>query len=501
MAWLHLLHKSDNSTDKQTELNFIVFGGGQVATRKIQTLLKSSANIWLFSSKVTDQLQRLANDSKIELLDVELDNNLVSQLNFDELVGKSLLTRNTYVIAATSDSDLNQSIADRSKQQGFAVNIVDDALRSDYIFPAVIHRGPVNVAVSSSGQSPALTRMIKNQLDAFLPQHTEKLAEFIAGERIIIRKKIREIKIRQKLWQKIMASSVSSLVLAGKESEAKIQLDVLVANFLSDANDGGNKQVQMGEVFLVGAGPGDAELLTFKALRLMQQADVVFYDRLVSQQILDMCPINAQMKYVGKAQSDHSVPQNQINQLLADYAKQGKKVLRLKGGDPFIFGRGGEEIELLAENNVPFQVVPGITAANGCSAYAGIPLTHRDYAQSVRFVTGHLRASKAELEGKDMDADKYKYALPWNELVHPNQTLVIYMGLNGIDIICDQLVKHGMSEDTPIALVEKGTTPDQKVYTSTLKDMPELVANTDIGAPTLTIVGSVVSLREKLISV
>lgn len=496
MAWLNLLHKADSNAP----LNFIVFGGGKVATRKVQTLVEAGSNIWVLASEISIDLQRLAKDpgtgSVIELVDVELDVNLVSQLNFDELTGRNLLTKNSYAIAATNDSNLNDVIADRSHQQGFAVNIVDNPEKSDFIFPAVIKRGAVNVAVSSSGQSPALTRFIKNQLDAFLPQHTAKLADFIARERKQVRVQVDNIKIRQKLWQKIMASSVSSLVLAGKEAEAKVQLDAIVEKYIA-----GRVDENTGEVFLVGAGPGDAELLTFKALRLMQQADVVFYDRLVSKQILEMCPVNAEMKYVGKAQSEHSVPQNQINQLLADYAKQGKKVLRLKGGDPFIFGRGGEEIELLADQSVPFQVVPGITAANGCSAYAGIPLTHRDYAQSVRFVTGHLRASKEELEGQNADSDKYKYALPWNELIHPNQTLVIYMGLNGIDIICDQLIRHGMSAETPIALVEKGTTPEQKVYTSTLKDMPELVRNTDIGAPTLTIVGGVVALRDKLQSV
>jgi len=234
----------------------------------------------------------------------------------------------------------------------------------------------------------------------------------------------------------------------------------------------------------VGAGPGDPDLLTFKSLRLMQQADVVIYDRLVSAPILDLCRRDAQMVYVGKARSDHAVSQEGINQLLVKYAKAGHRVLRLKGGDPFIFGRGGEEIEELADEGIPFQVVPGITAASGCSSYAGIPLTHRDYAQSVRFVTGHLKNDSADL--------------PWDELVHPNQTIVFYMGLMGLPIICEQLVAHGMAKDTPMALVQKGTTSEQKVVIATLATMVDELQKQPVAAPTLIIVGQVVSLHSKL---
>ncbi|NRA25496.1 MAG: uroporphyrinogen-III C-methyltransferase, partial [Oleispira sp.] len=275
------------------------------------------------------------------------------------------------------------------------------------------------------------------------------------------------------ICRQLMSSAMPNLVLAGKEKQATEVSQTVI-----------DQQEQRGEVFLVGAGPGDPELLTLKAVRLIQQADVVFYDRLVSKAILEYCNAKAEMHYVGKAKSDHAVPQESINQLLVDHARLGKTVLRLKGGDPFIFGRGGEEIEQLAEENIPFQVVPGITAASGCSSYAGIPLTHRDYAQSVRFVTGHLKDGTANL--------------PWHELVHPQQTLVIYMGLTGISHISQELITHGMAANTAIALIEKGTQPEQKVYTSTLAEIGQVIACNSISAPTLTIIGDVVNLHKKL---
>ena len=242
--------------------------------------------------------------------------------------------------------------------------------------------------------------------------------------------------------------------------------------------------ITQGKVWLVGAGPGDPDLLTIKALRLIQQADVVIYDRLVSQPIMDLIPASTRCIYVGKSRRNHAVPQEDINQLLVNEARAGHTVLRLKGGDPFIFGRGGEELELVSEAGISFEVIPGITAASGCAAYAGIPLTHRDYAQSVRFITGHLKNDDVNL--------------CWPELMDPMQTLVFYMGLVGLRAICEQLVAHGRDPHTPVALIEKGTTPQQRVVIATLTTINQRVLIEKVSAPTLTIIGDVVNLHDKL---
>jgi uroporphyrin-III C-methyltransferase/precorrin-2 dehydrogenase/sirohydrochlorin ferrochelatase len=452
MNWLPLLHRS-------SDVKFIIFGGGQVAQRKVQTLIKFTQDITVVSPVLDLRLQALA------------DKNLIQHIK--SLAKQEHVLAGNRIVAATDDGDANQQIATWAKALSCPVSIADDPKHSDFIFPAIIDRSPVMIAISSASESPALTRYLRNQLDAALSSRIPQLAHFTSKLRRSIRSRVDDSKKRQQLWRKLMSSAMPNLVLAGKEGQAQVICDDVIAG-----------KDHHGEVFLVGAGPGDPELLTLKAVRLIQQADVVFYDRLVSPAILEYCNSKAEMYYVGKAKSNHAVPQDDINQLLADHAKLGKTVLRLKGGDPFIFGRGGEEIELLAEQQVPFQVVPGITAASGCSSYAGIPLTHRDYAQSVRFVTGHLKDGSANL--------------PWHELIHPQQTLVIYMGLTGISYISQELMAHGMSGDTPIALIEKGTLPEQKVYTSTLAGISEVIANNSISAPTLTIVGDVVRLHKKL---
>jgi uroporphyrin-III C-methyltransferase/precorrin-2 dehydrogenase/sirohydrochlorin ferrochelatase len=268
----------------------------------------------------------------------------------------------------------------------------------------------------------------------------------------------------------------AELVLNGQEEAAEKIIATEIARE--------DQSITQGEVYLVGGGPGDPELLTLRALRLMQQADVVLYDRLVSDGVMELVRRDAERIYVGKRRSEHAMQQENINQLLVDLAKQGKRVLRLKGGDPFIFGRGGEEIELLAQNHIPFQVVPGITAASGCAAYAGIPLTHRDYAQSVRFVTGHLKSNDPNVQ--------------WPELANPTQTIVFYMGLLGLRDICESLVAHGRAATTPVALIERGTTQQQRVLIADLATIADVVASQEVHAPTLFIVGDVVKLHENL---
>ena len=285
---------------------------------------------------------------------------------------------------------------------------------------------------------------------------------------------------RSIFWHQVLQGPVAEAVFSGKHSEA----ERLLKTHLREADNGLDKVMSNGEVFLIGAGPGDPDLLTLRAFRLLQKADVVLYDALVSDGVMALVPESVERVYVGKRRANHSVPQTAINQLLVDYAKQGKRVARLKGGDPFIFGRGGEEIETLAEQHVPFQVVPGITAASGCSAYSGIPLTHRNYAQSVRFVTGQLRDGSVNL--------------PWPELIVEGQTLVFYMGLKGLPIICERLISNGMDEKMPVALIEKGTTQDQRVLVSELGQLAAIIKDEQVMSPSLFVVGRVVSLHDKL---
>lgn len=439
-------------------LPFIVIGAGKIAARKIHTLIKAEAKITVIAPELDASL---------------LDFQTAFEFQQRPATAAEIFAPASFVVLATDDEQLNSELALSAKAQGCLVCRVDDSQDNDFNFPAIIDRSPLLVSVSSQGASPALTRHVKQRIEAFLPTDYGKLAEFMHSMRDRVKATLSP-KERAPFWQRWMNSLAPELFLSRKPEQAL----VLTEKLLSGA------EIERGEVWLVGAGPGDPDLLTFRALRLIQKAEVVFYDRLVNPKILELLNPEAEKHYVGKKQSQHAVPQQGINQMLVEAAKAGKKVLRLKGGDPFIFGRGGEEIETLAEVGIAFQVVPGITAASGCAAYAGIPLTHRDHAQSVRFVTGHLKDNTCNL--------------PWHELVHPRQTLVIYMGLTGIPIICAELIKAGMDANTPIALIEKGTLPEQKVHVKTLQSMPAYVATHDIAAPTLTIVGSVVSLHEKL---
>jgi uroporphyrin-III C-methyltransferase/precorrin-2 dehydrogenase/sirohydrochlorin ferrochelatase len=383
--------------------------------------------------------------------------------------------RYALLIAATSDQAVNRAVAAAARARRIPVNVVDQPELCSFIIPSIIERAPLVVAVSSGGASPVLARLLRARLETIIPAAYGRLAA-LAGEfrdRVKARFKGPE---RRRFWERTLQGPVAELVLAGRDAEARSAL----AAALEDTRlaFGG------GEVALVGAGPGDPDLLSFRALRLMQQADVVVYDRLVSKPILDLVRAEAERIYAGKERAMHTLPQEDINALLVRLAKEGKRVVRLKGGDPFIFGRGGEEIDTLAAEGIPFQVVPGITAAAGCASYAGIPLTHRDYAQSVVFVTGHLQDGTLELN--------------WNALVQPRQTIVFYMGLLAVDQLCAKLAAHGLPKATPAALVQAGTTPQQRVLAGTLETLPGIVRSSEVKAPTLIIIGEVVQLRERL---
>lgn len=440
----------------------LVFGEGQPALRKIEVLNKAGCHInWVYGH--ADRLpEHLADPSKILILAS------AEQKHWDSA---------DLVVAATGDSRVDKALAERANKARIPVNVVNQAALSSFVFPSIIDRSPVLAAVSSSGELPVLTRLLRNRLESSIPHAFGRMADIARTYRTQVKTRIRNVNSRRRFWEKQLEGHFAELVFSGKEKEA---ISLLERNILNENSD----QLEPGEVYLVGAGPGDPDLLTFKALRLIRQADVVLYDRLVAPQIMQLVRQDAEKINVGKERSRHTMPQRSINELLVDYAKQGHRVLRLKGGDPFIFGRGGEEIETLAEQKIPFQVVPGITAASGCSSYSGIPLTHRDYAQSVRFITGHL---------KDDSHD-----LPWNELVHANQTLVFYMGLSALDTICEQLIAHGMSADMPAALISKGTTPEQKVLIGTLSNLFEKYQQENVKAPTIIIVGEVVKLHGKL---
>ena len=447
------------------KLPCLIIGGGSVAERKLDLLIKAGADITIVSVDFTDYILELTKTNNIKCITQEYSEELLEGNKYK------------FVISATNNLALNQQVAKDCDTHNIIVNVVDQPEICDFIFPSILERGDITIAVSTGGASPVLARVLRTKLETMVPSSYGKLAEIVSANRVKVRKKMKKFSSNKIFWEQMLNGKFLELVLSGKSTEAELFLEQQIDGFDEDV-------ANQGEVYLVGAGPGDPDLLTFKALRLMQQADIALYDRLVHPSIVDLIRRDATKIYVGKERDNHVVRQEEINQLLVKYAKEGKKVLRLKGGDPFIFGRGGEEIETLADEKIAFQVVPGITSASGCSTYSGIPLTHRDYAQSCIFVTGHLKEGKLELN--------------WEKLIQPNQTIVFYMGLVSIDIICTQLVANGLDHKTPCALIQQGTTNTQKEFISTLSDMPSLVRKRKPKAPTIFIIGGVVSLRDKL---
>ena len=434
-----------------------------MAERKIDLLIRAGAKVTVVAPEIGSKVEALLNQQKLHWIEDRFE--------------PAHLSRALIAIAATDNEDVNRSVSEAARQQNLPVNVVDQPDLCTFTVPSIVDRSPVIIAIGTGGASPVLARMLKARLETLIPAAYGRLAGIAREFRDQVKAALGSVDSRRGFWEKVFQGQVAELVFAGKENQARAELRAMI-QATEDA------EFEKGEVYLVGAGPGDPDLLTFRALRLMQRADVVLYDRLVAPAIVDLVRRDADRIFVGKEKSNHVVPQPEINELLLSLAQEGKRVLRLKGGDPFIFGRGGEEIEDLVRHNIPFQVIPGITAAAGCASYAGIPLTHRDHAQSCLFVTGHLKDGSVDLN--------------WDALCQPGQTVVVYMGLTGLESICREMIRHGLKDTTPAALIQQGTTLNQRVIAATLDSLPDAVAAANVRAPTLLVVGSVVTLHDKL---
>ena len=487
----------------------LIVGGGDVALRKADLLSRAGASITVVATDICDELQALLQDDKHQLI--------YEQYNKKYMAGARV------IIAGTDDEALNHQIHADATELNIPVNVVDTPPLCDFIFPAIVDRNPIVIGISSNGKAPVLARLLRARLETLIPQGYGKLAKLAGDFRAEVKTKIPTLTGRRQFWERAFEGQVSELMFAGNETQAASQLqadldstaakiannnankdaptrqhstaqkthtDSLTTSMLSNESAASDSETlaqstpPVGEVYIVGAGPGDPELLTFKALRLMQQADIVFYDALVSPQVLDLCRRDADKIFVGKKRSNHAVAQLGINELLVAEAKKGRRVVRLKGGDPFIFGRGGEEIESLRAHDIPYQVVPGITAANAAASYAGIPLTHRDHSQSVRFVTGFLKAGAPNNNFKNF--------------LNTDETVVFYMGLHSLARLTEGLIEAGRSSETPIAIVSNASMPNQQVLTGTLATINELQEQNQLPTPALLIMGDVVALHNDL---
>ncbi len=441
----------------------VVVGGGHIAERKLALLVRAGAQVEVIAPQLSEELERLATAGDIT----------VSKREFEaaDVCGAAL------VIAATDDAVVNEKVAAAAEQAGVLVNVVDQPGVGNVVMPSIVDRSPVIIAIGTGGNAPVLARLLRAKLESLIPQAYGELASLLGSLRERVRAAVPDGVARRRFWERTLDGPAAELIFAGRRADAVESIERGLAQ-------AGQERAPEGEVYLIGTGPGDPDLLTFRALRLMQNADVVVYDRLIGDTIVDLCRRDAERIFVGKSRDRHALPQAEINHLLIRLARAGKRAARLKGGDPFVFGRGGEEIEELAGAGVAFQVVPGITAALGCAAYAGIPLTHRDLAHSCVFVTGHHREDGGEPD--------------WAGLVRPQQTLVFYMGAASLSRICARLIAAGMDSATPAAVVERGTTLAQRVVTGTVATLPEAVTAADCKPPLLIIVGAVVGLRERL---
>jgi len=436
----------------------LLVGGGDVAERKARLLLEAGAALTVNALAFAPQFEAWAEQGMLRLVQGEFN--------------ASLLDDCWLAIAATDDDAVNNQVSEAAEARRIFCNVVDAPKQASFIMPSIIDRSPLMVAISSGGTSPVLARLLREKLEALLPQHLGKVAGYAGQLRRRVKQTFASMSERRRFWEKFFVNDRLAQSLANDDEQA---VNRITETLLSEPLD------DRGEVVLVGAGPGDPGLLTLKGLQQIQQADIVVYDRLVSDEIMNLVRRDADRVFVGKRAGYHCVPQEEINQILLREAQRGKRVVRLKGGDPFIFGRGGEELETLCDAGIPFSVVPGITAASGCSAYAGLPLTHRDYAQSVRLITGHLK------NGGEFD---------WHNLAAEKQTLVFYMGLNQAAAIQEKLIEHGMDPQMPVALVENGTSVKQRVVAGVLSELGALAQRVE--SPSLIIVGRVVALRDKL---
>ncbi len=447
----------------------LIIGGGAVAARKADLFIKAGAIVTVIAPELKTEMKFHLSHGKI-----------VWQMDDFSVEAMANLISPKYVISATDDEAVNQAVYHYCQQQKIPVNIADQTAYCDFILPAIVDRSPMIIAVSTGGRSPVLARVMKARLEALIPAGFGRLADLVGRYRQKVKDTIRSLEGRKAFWEKLLDSSFIDKAVQGRIEAAEVFLQQKLETVGSEG-----QALPVGEVYLIGAGPGDPDLMTFKGLRLLQQADVILYDRLVAPEIVDMARREAERIYVGKKDKWHKVQQLNISQMMVDLAKQGKRVARLKGGDPYIFGRGAEEAELLVQNGIPFEVVPGITAAAGCSAYAGFPLTHREFSQSVSLVTGHQQAGA---EGID-------YA----RLAQSGDTMVFYMGIKNAPKIQAGLIEHGMDPLTPAAIIEKGTTPDQKVTITTLGKLAITIEENFVKPPALLIVGEVIKIRERLL--
>lgn len=450
-----------------TDQPCVIVGGGPVAARKADLFIKAGAKVTVIAPELKTEMKFHLEQGKVEWQWGEFSPELMNRLARPQLV-----------ISATDVQQVNLDVYHYCKQHNIPVNVADQTEYCDFILPGIVERGPMTIAVSTGGRSPVLARLMKSRLETLIPHGFAKVTGLVGEYRQAVKDKISHPEGRKQFWEELLNGVFLDKAVQGDQQEAK---QILEQKLNHDSQQAYQEQ---GEVYLIGAGPGDPELMTFKALRLLQQADVVVYDRLVSPEILDMARREAERIYVGKRERWHRMPQAKISELLTQLAKEGKKVARLKGGDPYIFGRGAEEAELLAENGIPFQVVPGITAAAGCAASCDFPLTHRDYSHSVSLVTGHQQAG----------AEKIDYA----RLAKSGDTMVFYMGIKNASEIQRELIKHGVNPQIPAAIIENGTRANQKITVTTLDNLSETIAQNRVKPPALLVVGEVIKVREKL---